>query len=100
MLANQVAGRFEVVVTARTEEKGERIVESVKPRQLSYVVVEDIAKEGAFDHVSVCDDVDQQAAMNTHNLLPGIPIPGALPLRCSHCVTLSPECSGSCERLS
>ncbi|KAI1750555.1 hypothetical protein F4782DRAFT_541572 [Xylaria castorea] len=44
-------GRFQVVVTARSEEKGKRIVESVKPRQLSYVVVEDIAKECAFDHV-------------------------------------------------
>ncbi|KAI0449833.1 ketoreductase [Xylaria acuta] len=44
-------GRFQVVVTARSEGKGKRIVESVKPRQLSYVVVEDIAKEGAFDHV-------------------------------------------------
>ncbi|KAI0437875.1 hypothetical protein F4803DRAFT_565713 [Xylaria telfairii] len=44
-------GRFEVVATARSEAKGKRIVESVKPRQLSYVVVEDIAKEGAFDHV-------------------------------------------------
>ncbi|KAI0487784.1 hypothetical protein F4859DRAFT_502050 [Xylaria cf. heliscus] len=44
-------GKFEVVVTARSEEKGKRIVESVKPRPLSYVVVEDIAKEGAFNHV-------------------------------------------------
>ncbi|KAI0551811.1 hypothetical protein F4679DRAFT_572111 [Xylaria curta] len=44
-------GRFQVVVTARSEEKGKRIVESVEPRQLSYVVVEDIVKEGAFDHV-------------------------------------------------
>ncbi|KAI1422727.1 hypothetical protein F5Y12DRAFT_786539 [Xylaria sp. FL1777] len=42
---------FQVVVTARSEEKGKTIVESVKPHQLSYVVVEDIAKEGAFDHV-------------------------------------------------
>ncbi|RWA13231.1 hypothetical protein EKO27_g1852 [Xylaria grammica] len=42
---------FQVVVTARSEEKGETIVESVKPHQLSYAVVEDIAKEGAFDHV-------------------------------------------------
>ncbi|KAI0419614.1 hypothetical protein F5X98DRAFT_362372 [Xylaria grammica] len=42
---------FQVVVTARSEEKGKTIVESVKPHQLSYAVVEDIAKEGAFDHV-------------------------------------------------
>ncbi|RYC59108.1 hypothetical protein CHU98_g7111 [Xylaria longipes] len=44
-------GKFQVVVTARSEEKGKRIVESVKPRYLEYVVVEDIAKEGAFNHV-------------------------------------------------
>ncbi|KAI0503207.1 hypothetical protein F5B22DRAFT_640310 [Xylaria bambusicola] len=42
---------FSVVVTARSEEKGKSIVESVKPHHLSYVVVEDIATEGAFDHV-------------------------------------------------
>ncbi|KAI0190850.1 ketoreductase [Astrocystis sublimbata] len=44
-------GRFEVVVTARSQEKGKRIQESVKPHHISYVVVEDIAKEGAFDNV-------------------------------------------------
>ncbi|KAI0975938.1 hypothetical protein F4678DRAFT_469708 [Xylaria arbuscula] len=42
---------FQVVVTARSEEKGRTIVESVKPCELSFAVVEDIAKEGAFDHV-------------------------------------------------
>ncbi|KAI0908076.1 hypothetical protein F4823DRAFT_625887 [Ustulina deusta] len=42
---------FQVVVTARSEEKGATIVESIKPHSLSYAVVEDIAKEGAFDHV-------------------------------------------------
>ncbi|KAI1345491.1 ketoreductase [Xylaria sp. FL0043] len=42
---------FQIVVTARSEEKGKTIVESVEPYQLSYAVVEDIAKEGAFDHV-------------------------------------------------
>ncbi|KAI8631653.1 hypothetical protein F5Y19DRAFT_463347 [Xylariaceae sp. FL1651] len=42
---------FQVTVTARSEEKGSRIVESVKPYHLSYAVVEDIAKEGAFDKV-------------------------------------------------
>ncbi|KAI0538400.1 hypothetical protein GGR58DRAFT_513091 [Xylaria digitata] len=42
---------FEVVVTARSEEKGKIIVESVKPHRLAYAVVEDIAKEGAFDPV-------------------------------------------------
>ncbi|KAK5626635.1 hypothetical protein RRF57_002350 [Xylaria bambusicola] len=42
---------FSVVVTARSEEKGKSVVESVKPHLLSYVVVEDIAKEGTFDNV-------------------------------------------------
>ncbi|KAI0871314.1 hypothetical protein GGS24DRAFT_492340 [Hypoxylon argillaceum] len=42
---------FQVVVTTRSDEKGKRIVESVKPHQLSYVVVDDIAKEGVFDQV-------------------------------------------------
>ncbi|KAI0111197.1 ketoreductase [Nemania sp. FL0031] len=42
---------FQVTVTARSDEKGMRIAESVKPHQLSYVVVDDIAKEGAFDQV-------------------------------------------------
>ncbi|KAI0172965.1 ketoreductase [Hypoxylon sp. FL1284] len=44
--------RFEVVTTARSDEKGKRIVESVKPAQrgsISYVVLEDIAKDGAID---------------------------------------------------
>lgn len=54
--ANAWTGRFQVVVTTRSKEKGETIVESVKPYLLSYVVVEDIAKEGAFDHVSVRDE--------------------------------------------
>ncbi|KAL7621714.1 methylglyoxal reductase (NADPH-dependent) gre2 [Parahypoxylon ruwenzoriense] len=43
---------FEVVVTARSDEKGDRIVESAKPTQqgrLSYAVVKDVAKDGAFD---------------------------------------------------
>ncbi|KAF2971764.1 hypothetical protein GQX73_g1879 [Xylaria multiplex] len=42
---------FEVTVTARSEEKGKIIADSVKPHRLSYAVVEDIAKEGAFDPV-------------------------------------------------
>ncbi|KAI0599536.1 hypothetical protein F4775DRAFT_114808 [Biscogniauxia sp. FL1348] len=40
---------FHVVVTTRSEEKGRRIVESVGPSRLSYVVVDDITKDGAFD---------------------------------------------------
>ncbi|KAI1827613.1 hypothetical protein F4861DRAFT_529149 [Xylaria intraflava] len=42
---------FRVVVTARSEEKGQRIVDSVKPHHLSYVLVDDIAKPGSFDPV-------------------------------------------------
>lgn len=51
ILTNTATGRFQVVVTTRSDEKGKRIVESVKPHQLSYVVVDDIAKEGVFDQV-------------------------------------------------
>ncbi|KAJ4289364.1 methylglyoxal reductase (NADPH-dependent) gre2 [Collariella sp. IMI 366227] len=44
---------FEVVVTARSHEKGQRIVKSIdgntSGKRVSYVVVEDIAKDGAFD---------------------------------------------------
>ncbi|KAK3353950.1 hypothetical protein B0T25DRAFT_545712 [Lasiosphaeria hispida] len=43
---------FDVVVTARSDEKGQRIVKSVDQsvgKKVSYVVVEDIAQEGAFD---------------------------------------------------
>ncbi|KAI1343530.1 ketoreductase [Xylariaceae sp. FL0016] len=42
---------YSVVVTARSEDKGQRIVDSVKPKPLSYAVVDDIAKDGAFDAV-------------------------------------------------
>ncbi|KAI1119816.1 hypothetical protein F5Y10DRAFT_283758 [Nemania abortiva] len=51
VLADTVAVRYRVIVTTRSDEKGKRIVESVKPHQLSYVVVDDIAKDGAFDQV-------------------------------------------------
>ncbi|KAI2615412.1 ketoreductase [Hypoxylon sp. NC1633] len=45
---------FEVVTTARSEEKGRRIKDSVNPTQqerLSYIIVDDIAREGAFDSI-------------------------------------------------
>ncbi|KAJ3577809.1 hypothetical protein NPX13_g2752 [Xylaria arbuscula] len=42
---------YQVVVTTRSNEKGEAIVKSVQPHLPAYVVVEDIAKDGAFDHV-------------------------------------------------
>ncbi|KAI1500609.1 hypothetical protein F5X99DRAFT_385383 [Biscogniauxia marginata] len=42
---------FQVVVTTRSEEKGKRIVDSLKSSHLSYVVVKDIAKDGAFNNV-------------------------------------------------
>lgn len=41
-------------MTARSAEKGQRIVESIDEtlrRRVSYVVVENVAKEGAFDEV-------------------------------------------------
>lgn len=42
-------------MTTRSDEKGRRIVESVKPSQqedVTYAIVEDIAKDEAFDAVS------------------------------------------------
>lgn len=45
---------FEVVVTVRSEEKGQRILQSLdetlRPR-VSFAVVGNVAEEGAFDHV-------------------------------------------------
>ncbi|KAL2128315.1 hypothetical protein VTI74DRAFT_9356 [Chaetomium olivicolor] len=49
---------FEVVVTVRSHEKGQRIVKSIdeaRGKQASYVVVEDIAKDGAFDEAVKSD---------------------------------------------
>jgi hypothetical protein len=46
---------FDTVVTVRTEEKGKRIIEAhpnVPKEKLSYVIVKDVAKDGAFDDVS------------------------------------------------
>ncbi|KAH8879220.1 NAD(P)-binding protein [Thozetella sp. PMI_491] len=43
---------FEVVVTARSHEKGQRIVSSIEgplAKNVSFVVVNDVAKDGAFD---------------------------------------------------
>ncbi|KAI0376941.1 ketoreductase [Hypomontagnella monticulosa] len=43
---------FHVVATARSDEKGRRMVEAARPAQqdrLSYVIVDDVAKDGAFD---------------------------------------------------
>jgi hypothetical protein len=50
-------GRFEVVTTVRSQQKGDKILEAypkLSREQLSYVIVEDIAKEGAFDEVCPC----------------------------------------------
>lgn len=44
------------MVTVRSEEKGRRILDNhpnVPKEKLSYVIVEDVAKEGAFDEVSL-----------------------------------------------
>ncbi|KAJ5373170.1 NAD-dependent epimerase/dehydratase [Penicillium concentricum] len=46
---------FDTVVTVRSEEKGKRIIEAhpdVSKEKLSYVIVKDVAKDGAFDEVS------------------------------------------------
>ncbi|KAH9897107.1 hypothetical protein F4778DRAFT_244612 [Xylariomycetidae sp. FL2044] len=51
ILDKLLAEGFETVVTVRSEEKGHRMVESVYPEPLTYVVVEDIAVDGAFDKV-------------------------------------------------
>ncbi|KAI1137598.1 NAD(P)-binding protein [Hypoxylon sp. FL0543] len=45
---------FKVATTARSDEKGRRILESASPAQrerLSYVIVDDVAKDKAFDSV-------------------------------------------------
>jgi nucleoside-diphosphate-sugar epimerase len=41
--------RHEVVATVRSDEKGRFLVDSHKGKALSYVIVKDIAQEGAFD---------------------------------------------------
>lgn len=51
---------FEVVTTVRSEEKGRRILDAhpnTPKEKLSYVIVEDIAKEGAFDEVSLSEAI-------------------------------------------
>ena len=43
------------MVTARSEEKGKRIIDAIEPdlrKRVSYVVVPDIAQDGAFDEVN------------------------------------------------
>ncbi|KAI1114094.1 ketoreductase [Nemania sp. NC0429] len=54
VLDSLLSSGLQVVVTARSDEKGRRVIQSVEPhhqRQVSYVVVQDIAKEDAFDQV-------------------------------------------------
>lgn len=46
--------RFSVVATARSNEKGRRIIDWASPARqdrLSYVIVEDVAEKGAFDSI-------------------------------------------------
>lgn len=46
---------FDTVVTVRSEEKGKQILEAhpnTPKEKLSYVIVTDVAKDGAFDEVS------------------------------------------------
>ncbi|KAJ5214163.1 hypothetical protein N7449_001332 [Penicillium cf. viridicatum] len=52
---------FDTVVTVRSEEKGKRIIEAhpdVSKEKLSYVIVQDVAKDGAFDEDPVKDFLD------------------------------------------
>lgn len=54
--ANSCGDSFSVVVTARSQEKGQAIVDSIDEAlrpDVSFAVVEDIAQDGAFDHVCV-----------------------------------------------
>ncbi|KAH8691188.1 mitochondrial ribosomal protein subunit-domain-containing protein [Talaromyces proteolyticus] len=49
---------FQVVTTVRSQEKGQRILEAhpgVPKEKLSFVIVEDVAKEGAFDEAVKSD---------------------------------------------
>ncbi|GAD93755.1 ketoreductase [Paecilomyces variotii No. 5] len=49
---------FDTVITVRSEEKGKRILDNhpnVPKEKLSYVIVEDVAKEGAFDEAVKSD---------------------------------------------
>ena len=51
----QFCSSFDTVVTVRSEEKGKRIIEAhpdVSNEKLSYVIVKDVAQDGAFDEVS------------------------------------------------
>lgn len=45
---------FDTVVTVRSDEKGQKILENhpnLPKEKLSYVIVKDVAEEGAFDEV-------------------------------------------------
>lgn len=47
--------RFDTVVTVRSQEKGQRILDAhpnTPKEKLSYVIVKDVAADGAFDEVS------------------------------------------------
>jgi hypothetical protein len=53
-LISLTGNRFSVTATARSEEKGRIIVESVEPEYrslLSFVVVDDVARDGAYENV-------------------------------------------------
>jgi hypothetical protein len=48
--------RYDVVVTVRSEEKGQKILEAhpnTPKEKLSFVIVKDVAADGAFDEVRV-----------------------------------------------
>jgi hypothetical protein len=50
-----IQSRYDVVVTVRSEEKGQKILEAhpnTPTEKLSFVIVKDVAADGAFDEVS------------------------------------------------
>lgn len=59
---------FDTVVTVRSEEKGKRILEAhpdTPKEKLSYVIVKDVAQDGAFDEVSNFEIAMHAAFTNT-----------------------------------
>jgi len=59
-----LAHGHEVVTTVRSDEKGQFLVDSHKGKKVSYVIVKDIAQEGAFDE-AVKSDPPFDAVLHT-----------------------------------
>lgn len=80
--AKSSGNSFSVVVTARSPEKGQAIVGSIdgalRP-DVSFAVVEDVAQDGAFDHV--CSQFEHAHQLTFQCLiLSGLPIRNKVPL--------------------